>query len=149
MAGHAWPGPKQPGAEMTVFCQNYSKMHFLKQPGEAMSIFWSWSNFGQDFGQTEQQKQQHSLQQQRGAHAKRARPFAVSVPSVVSVVLFDQNLDQKIDLGWPGLAWVKPWAGPGQALGWARVKPWAGPWSSPGKNHVIGDQPAGSSGRFY
>ena len=37
------------------------------------------------------------------------------------------------DLGWPGLAWVKPQAGPGQALGWARVKPWAGPWSSPGK----------------
>ena len=24
------------------------------------------------------------------------------------------------DLGWPGLAWVKPQAGPGQALGWAR-----------------------------
>ena len=37
------------------------------------------------------------------------------------------------DLGWPGLAWVKPQAGPGQALGWARVKPWAGPWSSPGE----------------
>ena len=67
--------------------------------------------FGQDFGQTEQ-KQQHSLQQQRGASAKRARPFIVSVPAVVSVVLFDQNLDQKIDLGWPGsspgLAQVKP-----------------------------------------
>ena len=54
----------------------------------------------------------------------RARPFVVAVNAVVSVVLFDQNLDQKIDLGWPGLAWVKPWAGPaspglgpGQALG--------------------------------
>ena len=48
----------------------------------------------------------------------------VAVNAVVSVVLFDQNLDQKIDLGWPGLAWVKPWAGPaspglgpGQVLG--------------------------------
>ena len=38
---------------------------------------------GQDFGQTKQQKQQHSLQQQRGARAKRARPFIVSVPAVV------------------------------------------------------------------
>ena len=48
----------------------------------------------------------------KGARAKRARPFIVSVPAVVSVVLFDQNLDQKIDLGWPGsspgLAQVKP-----------------------------------------
>ena len=72
--------------------------------------------FGQGFGQTEQQNQQHSLQHQRGA---RARPFIVSVPAVVSVVLFDQNLDQKIDLGWPGsspgLAQVKPWAGPGSS----------------------------------
>ena len=58
-----------------------------------------------------------------GAREARA-PFIVSVPAVVSVVLFDQNLDQKIDLGWPGLAWVKPWAGPaspglgpGQVLG--------------------------------
>ena len=50
--------------------------------------------------------------------------------AVVSVVLFDQNLDQKIDLGWHGLAWVKPWAGSGQALGWAKVKPWAGPWEN-------------------
>ena len=50
--------------------------------------------------------------------------------AVVSVVLFDQNLDQKIDLGWPGLPWGKPWAGPGQALGWAKVKPWAGPWEN-------------------
>ena len=48
----------------------------------------------------------------------------VAVNAVVSVALFDQNLDQKIDLGWPGLAWVKPWAGPaspglgpGQVLG--------------------------------
>ena len=53
--------------------------------------------------------------------------FGVAVNAVVSVVLFDQNLDQKIDLGWPGsnpgLAQVKPWAGPGQALSWARVKP--------------------------
>ena len=60
----------------------------------------------------QEQKQQHSLQQQRGARAKRAPPFIVSVPAVVSVVLFDQNLDQKIDLGWPGsspgLAQVKP-----------------------------------------
>ena len=42
----------------------------------------------------------------------RARPFGVAVNAVVSVVLFDQNLDQKIDLGWPGsspgLAQVKP-----------------------------------------
>ena len=48
----------------------------------------------------------------QGARAKRARPFIVSVPAVVSAVLFDQNLDQKIDLGWPGsspgLAQVKP-----------------------------------------
>ena len=71
------------------------------EPGQPRSIF------GQDFGQTEQQKQQHSLQQHRGARAK-----LVSVAAVVSVVLFDQNLDQKIDLGWPGtspgLAQVKP-----------------------------------------
>ena len=40
---------------------------------------------------------------------------------VVSVVLFDQNLDQKIDLGWPG-----------SSPGLAQVKPWAGPGSSPG-----------------
>ena len=53
--------------------------------------------FGQDLGQTEQQKQQHSPQQQRGARAKRARPFIVSAPAVVSVVLFDQILDQKFD----------------------------------------------------
>ena len=59
-----------------------------------------------------------------GARASRAPPFVVAVNAVVSVVLFDQNLDQKIDLGWPGLAWVKPWAGPaspglgpGQVLG--------------------------------
>ena len=32
-------------------------------------------------------------------------------------MLFDKNLDQKIDLGWPGLAWVKPWAGPGSSPG--------------------------------
>ena len=34
--------------------------------------------------------------------------FLVAVSAVFSVVLFDQNLDQKIDLGWlgsgPGLA---------------------------------------------
>ena len=75
----------------------------------------------------------------KGARAKRALPFIVSVPAVVSVVLFDQNLDQKVTpagLGWPGLAW----AGLGQTLGWprsspglGRVKPWAGLWSSPGK----------------
>ena len=70
--------------------------------------------FGQDFGQTGQQKQQHSLQQPRGARASRARPFIVSADAVVSVVLFDQNLDQKIDLSWPGL-WVKPWAWPGSS----------------------------------
>ena len=74
--------------------------------------------FGQDFGQTEQQKQQHSLQHQREV---RALPFVVSVPAVISVVLFDQNLDKKIDLGWPGsspgLAQVKAWAGPGSSLG--------------------------------
>ena len=51
-------------------------------------------------------------------------PFGVAVPAVDAVALFDQNLDQKFGLGCPGLAWVKPWAGPGQALGWARVKPW-------------------------
>ena len=48
----------------------------------------------------------------KGARALRARPFGVAVNAVVSVVLFDQNLDQKIDLGWPGsspgLAQVKP-----------------------------------------
>ena len=53
-----------------------------------------------------------------------ARPF-VAVNAVVSVGLFDQNLDQNIDLGWPGLAWVKLWAGQSQ-------KPWTGPGSSPG-----------------
>ena len=45
----------------------------------------------------------------------------VSVPAIVSAVLFDQNLDQKFDLGWPGssfgLAQVKPWAGPGSSTG--------------------------------
>ena len=51
---------------------------------------------GQDFGLTGQQKQQHSLQQQRGARASRARPFVISVPAVVSVVLFDQNLDPNL-----------------------------------------------------
>ena len=58
-----------------------------------------------------------------GRALTRAPPFVVAVNAVAAVVLFDQNLDQKIDLGWPGLAWAKPWAGPGQALGWARVKP--------------------------
>ena len=48
------------------------------------------------------------------ARAKRA---------VVSVVLFDQNLDQKLDLGWPG-----------SSPGLAQVKPWAGPESSPWEN---------------
>ena len=70
-----------------------------------------------------QQKQQHSLQPQRGARAKRARPFIVSVPAVVSAVLFDQDLDQK--LTWAGLGW--PVSSPGlaqQALGWALVKSW-------------------------
>ena len=33
----------------------------------------------------------------KGARASRARPFLVSVPGVVSVVLFDQNLDPKLD----------------------------------------------------
>ena len=80
-------------------------------------------DLGQDFGQTGQQKQQHSLQQQRGTRAKSARPFIVSVPAVVSVVLFDQNLDQKIDLGWPG-----------SSPGLAQVKPWAGAGSSPWEN---------------
>ena len=42
----------------------------------------------------QQQKQQHSLRQQRGTRAKGAPPLFVSVPVVVSVVLFDQNLDQ-------------------------------------------------------
>ena len=80
--------------------------------------------FGQDFGQTEQQQQQQGRKRQRGARASRARPFVVAVNAVVSAVLFDQNLDQKIVPGWPGLAWVKPWAGPaspglgpGQVLG--------------------------------
>ena len=53
-----------------------------------------------------------------------ARPFIVSVPAVVSVVLFDQILDQK--LTWSGLGW------PGSNPGLAQVKPWAGPRSSPG-----------------
>ena len=42
-----------------------------------------------------------------GRARQRAPPFVVSVPAVAAVVLFDQNLDQKIDLGWPGLAWAK------------------------------------------
>ena len=90
------------------------KHSFLKQPGRKSQFFCQVLGqiFGPDFGQTEQQKQQHSLQHQRGAREARARPFIVSVPAVVSVVLFDQNLDQKIVLGWPGsspgLAQVKP-----------------------------------------
>ena len=32
----------------------------------------------------------------KGARAKRARPFFVSVPAVVSVVLLNKNLDQKL-----------------------------------------------------
>ena len=61
----------------------------------------------------------------KGARARfaRARPFVVAVNAVVSVVLFDQNLDQKIDLGWPG-----------SSPGLAQVKPWAGPGSSPWEN---------------
>ena len=58
----------------------------------------------------------------KGRSASRTRPFVVAVNAVVSVVLFDQNLDQKIDLGWPG-----------SSPGLAQVKPWAGPGSSPGK----------------
>ena len=50
---------------------------------------------GPDFDQTGQQKQQPSLQHQRGARAKRARPFVVAVNAVVFVVLVKQNLDQK------------------------------------------------------
>ena len=42
-------------------------------------------------------KNLHSPQQQRGERSKQARPFFVSVPAVVSVVLFDQNLDPKLD----------------------------------------------------
>ena len=46
-------------------------------PGPAQGLTQASSGqfLGQDFGQTEQQKQQHSLQQQRGARAKRARPL--------------------------------------------------------------------------
>ena len=59
-SGHGRPAPwpaslntaqkcnflKQPGAKMTIFDQNCSKMYLLKQPGEAMSIFGSgvWSD---------------------------------------------------------------------------------------------------------
>ena len=42
-----------------------------------------------------------------GRALTRAPPFVVAVNAVAAVVLFDQNLDQKIDLGWPGLAWAK------------------------------------------
>ena len=79
-------------------------------------------DLGQYFGQTEQQKQQHSLQQQRGARVKRARPFAGSVPAVVFGILFDQDLDQKLT-----------WAGLGQALGWPRSSPGLGSGQALGK----------------
>ena len=42
----------------------------------------------------QQQKQQFSLQQQRGARAKRAPPFIVSVPAVVSVSAVCDQVDQ-------------------------------------------------------
>ena len=47
---------------------------------------------------TKQQKHQHSLQQQRGARAKRASSFIVSVPAVVSVVSVSAVCDQ-VDQG--------------------------------------------------
>ena len=56
---------------------------------------------------------------ERGPRAKRARPFVVSVNAVVSIVLFDQNLNQKLaragfnwpasNPGWPWLAIAKIW----------------------------------------
>ena len=82
-------------------------------PGQPRSIFWSrfWSN------------RTTETTAFTATPKGRARPFIVSVPAVVSVVLFDQNLDQKIDLGWPG-----------SSPGLAQVKPWAGPGSSPWEN---------------
>ena len=76
-------------------------------PGQPRSIFWSrfWSNRTTEItAWTETRKGR--------ARFARARPFGVAVNAVVPIVLFDQILDQKIDLGWPGLAQVKPWAGP-------------------------------------
>ena len=54
--------------------------------------------------------------------ALRACPFVVAVNAVVSVVLFDQNLDQKLT-----------WAGLGQALGWPRSSPELGQGQALGK----------------
>ena len=51
-----------------------------------------------------------------------ARPLAVAVHAVVSVVLFDQNLDQKLT-----------WSGLGQTLGWPRSSPGLGPGQALGK----------------
>ena len=56
------------------------------------------------------------------ARASRARPFVVSVLAVVSVVLFDQDLDQKLI-----------WAGLGEALGWPRSSPGLGQGQALGK----------------
>ena len=76
-------------------------------PGQPRSIFWSrfWSN--------------RTTETTVGTETSRARPLGVAVNAVVSVVLFDQNLDQKIDLGWPRSS---PGLGQGQALGWALGK---------------------------
>ena len=90
---------KQPGAKRQFFVQVFGQF------------------FGPDFGQTEQQKQQRGRKRQRDARASRAGPLVDAVTAVVSVFMFDQILEQKIDLGWPGskpaLAQVKRWAGPG------------------------------------
>ena len=59
------------------------------------------------------------IESQKGARARSARA-PLSFPSLLLFLLFCLGLGQKIDLGRPGLAWVKPQAGPGQALGWAR-----------------------------
>ena len=72
---------------------------FLKQPGEAMSIFWSsvWSDFCSRFWSNWTTATTAGMETTKGARAKRAPPFVVAVSAAVSVVQFDQNLDQKSD----------------------------------------------------
>ena len=98
---------KQPGAKMTIFLQSCSNMHLFEAAWRQNDNFWLkliknipfWSILarqchflGQDFGQTEQQKQQlsmqqqkHSLQQQRGACEARA---PLLFPSPLLFLLF-------------------------------------------------------------
>ena len=79
---------KQPGEAMSIFGQSCSKMQLCEATNQKLQFF------GQDFGRTEQQKQQHSLQHQSGARALRART-PLSYPA-------------------QGLTWASPGFDPGQ-----------------------------------